>query len=122
MKITFKEGTSLDCLAISSSVEYVRGINRNCISFAFNTDEISTDRLLELFKDTDKTESITVSSDDTNTYEYVDYAIFNGISITNNIINVNMCQLSLYEKQEKERIEQLNNLSEVVADMLGGAL
>lgn len=122
MKITFKEGTSLDCLAISSSVEYVRGVSRNCVALSFSLDEVQSDRLLELFKDTTKTEIIAASNNGTNTYEYVDYTIFNGISITDNIINVNMCQLSCYEKQEKERIEQLNNLSEVVADMLGGVL
>lgn len=122
MNIALKDGTVLNCLAVTSSVDCVKGVNRNCLAFSFNADEVSGDTLLGLFRNTANTDSITVSHAEAKTYEYVDYTIFNGIFITENIINVNMCQLSYLEKQEQERIEQLNALSEVVADILGGAL
>ena len=122
MKITLKDGTNLNCLAVASSVDYVRGVNRNCIALSFDVNELSSDTLRELFKDNTKTESIIISYDNTNTYEYANYTIFNCMTVTENVATVNMCQLSCFEKQEQERIEQLNALSEVVADMLGGAL
>lgn len=122
MKVVIRDNTILDCLAISSSLEYVKGVSRNCVTFSFNADDVSIDDLLKLFKSSTNAENITVIYDNNNTYEYVDYSIFNGISITDDIINVNMCQLASFEKEEQERVEQLNALSEVVADMLGGAL
>ena len=122
MKIKLKNETIIECNSVSNSLEYVRGASRNCVSFSFNVDKMSSDRLLELFKSDDATESVIVINDNSNEYEYIDYTIFNGISIIENTITVNMCQLTCYEKEEKERIEQLNYISEVIADMLGGAL
>lgn len=122
MKIRLKNGIELNCTNATGCVKYVKGVSRNCIAFSFNADEVSSDKLLELFKNNDATESVIVINDNSNEYEYIDYTIFNGISIIESTITVNMCQLTCYEKEEKERIEQLNTLSEVVADMLGGAL
>ena len=38
------------------------------------------------------------------------------------VIKISVAQKTYTEKKEDARIEQLNNLSEIVADMLGGAL
>ena len=38
------------------------------------------------------------------------------------VIKISVAQKTYTEKQEDARIEQLNSLSEIVADMLGGAL
>lgn len=136
MKITLNDGTVLNCLNITGNRDYIKGANRECIILAFDVTEVTYDELGKLFRNESATSSIFVDEGDTK-YEYVDYTMFNGVVIKDDVIaaetnvtaetvktviNVSMSQKTYTEKKFDNADEQLNALSEVVADMLGGAL
>ncbi len=122
MKIVLNNNVELDCTDIVGTSEFVKGAKRNCLVFNFFAEAKSIDELLTLFKTSSNTENITIYHNDTDACTYTDYTILENINIKDNVIAVKMGQLNYGEKQEKERIEQLNYISEVIADMLGGAL
>lgn len=137
MKITLKDGTVLNCLSVTGKRDFVSGNTRDCLTFNFDLSEVSSDEVIDLFKDEDKTSSIIITADDNTSYTHNDYTIFDGTIVkteviteeTNtapaqeiSIISITQGQKTYSEKQDSARTEQIDYLSEVVADMLGGAL
>lgn len=135
-EITLGDGTTLNCISITGENKFVKGADRDTIMFVFESGDYSVDYLQSLFSKSANTNDI-VSKFNNNACHHLDYSILAGINVkditiekeTNNTaeitlqtVEVVMGQKSYTEKQEEERIEQLNTLSEVVADMLGGAL
>ncbi len=140
--IKLKSGKILDCISVFGKKLFTEGSERDCLIFNFK--DSSADELLKLFKDTNETDEITIYSsvvptntDDIDGCIYYDYSIFVNLEIKKEIIqkednqneeesismiSVAMGQISYSEKLEKERNTQLDNLSEVIADILGGAL
>ena len=147
--IKLKSGKILDCISVFGKRIFTGGSERDCLIFNFK--DSSADELLKLFKDTNETAEITIYSGavPTNTENtddidknidgciYYDYSIFVNLEIKKEIIqkednqnaeesismlSVAMGQVSYSEKLEKERNTQLDNISEVIADILGGAL
>lgn len=145
--IRLKNGVMLNCLSVLGERQFVRGLERDCLTFNFKMDDYNLDGLKELFNTAENTSEIVIYSNVVNQNSeensvdtgclYVDYSLFLELEVKDEVIqkedNVNaeekifmvsvaMGQLSYTEKLEKERNTQLDNLSEVVSDILGGAL
>lgn len=148
--IQLKSGKKLNCLSVFGKKMFIRGADRDCLTFNFNADDFSMDSLTETFKNENETNEIIIYPDiienEANTEnetvslggcQYSDYCIFVNLEFKDEVIqkednekeeekipmiSVTMGQLSYSEKLETERIKQLENLSEVFADLLGGAL
>lgn len=133
MKIKFNDN-ELELLEISRQTKFIQGASRDCITFVFNKSDYNVDELKKIFE-SDVNDIAIV--DDESEKHYFDYSILTDIEITNEIIEqetndspeqnievikISVAQKTYTEKQEDARIEQLNSLSEIVADMLGGAL
>lgn len=125
--------TPLNCISVFGQKQFVKGANRDTLTFKFQLEEYSIDTLLTLFKNEDLTSNITISNDTTSeSYMYDDYSIFSQILISEEsiseknteetipIISITIGQLSHSEKLLKEQVQRLDNLNVVVADLLGG--
>lgn len=128
---------TLNCLSVTGQRKFIKGSERDSITFNFKADDYSIDQLLEIFKNENNTSQIIIGNDE-NGEEYVhsDYSIFseavvkdivsqkennNSDEITINTLSIVMGQLSYSEKLQKEQSEHIDNLSVIIADMLGGA-
>ena len=124
----------LELLSYNRQTNFVQGANRDCITFVFANGDYSIDELKRIFES--NADDIVVADDDSEKH-YLDYSILTAVEITkevveqetNNspeqdieVVKISLAQKNYTEKQEDARIEQLNSLSEVVADLLGGAL
>lgn len=123
-----------EILSLERQTKFIQGANRDCITFVFNINDYNIDKLKKIFENS--TEDITIVDDESEKH-YLDYSILTAVEITNEVveqetndspeqnievIKISVAQKTYTEKQEDARIEQLNSLSEVVADLLGGAL
>lgn len=123
-----------EILSLERQTKFIQGANRDCITFVFNSNDYNVAELKKIFENS--TEDITIIDDESEKH-YFDYSILTNIEITNEVIEqetndspeqevevikISVAQKTYTEKQEDARIEQLNSLSEIVADMLGGAL
>lgn len=138
--IKLKSGTKLSCLSIFGRKMFVSGSERDCITFNFKATDVQPDSLLKMFKDENEMAEIVIYSGEnieSGGCLYSDYSIFVNLEIkdeviqkednenaekTESVLSITMGQLSYSEKLEKERNTQLESLSEVIADILGGAL
>lgn len=133
MKIKLND-YELELLSYNRQTNFIQGANRDCITFVFNINDYNIDKLKKIFENS--TEDITIVDDESEKH-YFDYSILTDVEITKEVveqetndspeqnievIKISVAQKTYTEKQEDARIEQLNNLSEIVADMLGGAL
>ena len=124
----------LELLSYNRQTNFTQGANRDCITFVFENGDYSVDELKRIFKSS--ADDIVIADDDSEKH-YLDYSILTAVEITNEVveqetndspeqevevIKISVAQKTYTEKKEDARIEQLNNLSEIVADMLGGAL
>lgn len=132
MKVKLNDN-ELELLEISRQTKFIQGANRDCITFVFNN-SCNVDELKKIFE-SDVNDIAII--DDEGEKHYFDYSILTDIEITKEVIEqetndspeqnvevikITLAQKTYTEKQEDLRIEQLNSLSEVVADLLGGAL
>lgn len=123
-----------EILSLERQTKFIQGANRDCITFVFANGDYSIDELKRIFES--NADDIVVADDDSEKH-YLDYSILTAVEITNEVveqetndspeqevevIKISVAQKTYTEKKEDARIEQLNNLSEIVADMLGGAL
>lgn len=149
--LIFKDGKKAKCLSVIGALKFVKGAERDCLTFNFDAENITPNELMSLFSDKNETSEIRVcigeikdnkSADGEDAAEnigfiYSDYTLFIGLEIkeeitqkenntspenTMSIIAVTMGQMNYSEKLIQEQKEQLDNLSEVFADILGGAL
>lgn len=149
--LIFKSGKKVDCLSVMGAVKFAKGAEKDCLTFNFNADNITANEVMALFSDKDETSEIIICSDnysntenkaednitDSGGFLYSDYTLFIGLEIKeetiqseNNsssekavtVISITMGQMNFSEKLEQEKNKQLKNLSEVFADILGGAL
>lgn len=137
-KIILKNGTELNCVSVLGRHQFIKGDTRDSLTFSFDS-EYSVDSLINLFGNEDNTSEINVIKIDEENVQgiYYDYSIFSSAAVnfetvsaeTNEneeekalLTKIVMGQVSYSEKLQKQQGEQLNDLSEVVADMLGGAL
>lgn len=133
MKIKLND-YELELLSYNRQTNFMQGANRDCITFVFNINDYNIDKLKKIFENS--TEDITIVDDESEKH-YLDYSILTAVEITNEVVEqetndspeqdievvkISLAQKNYTEKQEDARIEQLNSLSEVVADLLGGAL
>lgn len=124
----------LELLSYNRQTNFTQGANRDCITFVFENGDYSVDELKRIFESS--ADDIVIADDDSEKH-YLDYSILTAVEITNEVveqetndspeqevevIKISVAQKTYTEKKEDARIEQLNNLSEIVADMLGGAL
>ena len=124
----------LELLSYNRQTNFVQGANRECITFVFANGDYSIDELKRIFES--NADDIVVADDDSEKH-YLDYSILTAVEITKEVVEqetndspeqdievvkISLAQKNYTEKQEDARIEQLNSLSEVVADLLGGAL
>nr|DAJ79974.1 MAG TPA: hypothetical protein [Caudoviricetes sp.] len=124
----------LELLSYNRQTNFVQGANRDCITFVFANGDYSIDELKRIFES--NADDIVVADDDSEKH-YLDYSILTAVEITKEVVEqetndspeqdievvkISLAQKNYTEKQEDARIEQLNSLSEVVADLLGGAL
>lgn len=123
-----------EILSLERQTKFIQGANRDCITFVFANGDYSIDELKRIFES--NADDIVVADDDSEKH-YLDYSILTAVEITNEVveqeindspeqevevIKISVAQKTYTKKKEDARIEQLNNLSEIVADMLGGAL
>ncbi len=136
--LIFKDGKKAECLSVLGALRFVKGAERDCLTFNFNADNITPNKVMSLFSDESKISEITVCADnESNGFVYSDYTLFAGLEIKDevtqkenntspqsvtSIIAITMGQINFSEKLEKEKNEQLEILLEISADMLGGAL
>lgn len=133
MKIKLND-YELELLSYNRQTNFIQGANRDCITFVFANGDYSIDELKRIFES--NADDIVVADDDSEK-QYLDYSILTAVEITNEVvkqetndspeqdievIKISIAQKTYTEKQEDARVEQLNSLSEVVADLLGGAL
>lgn len=124
----------LELLSYNRQTNFVQGANRDCITFVFANGDYSIDELKRIFES--NADDIVVADDDSEKH-YLDYSILTAVEITKEVVEqetndspeqdievvkISLAQKNYTEKQEDARIEQFNSLSEVVADLLGGAL
>lgn len=133
MKIKLND-YELELLSYNRQTNFIQGANRDCITFVFANGDYSIDELKRIFES--NADDIVVADDDSEKH-YLDYSILTAVEITKEVVEqetndspeqdievvkISLAQKNYTEKQEDARIEQLNSLSEVVADLLGGAL
>ncbi len=136
--VVFSDGSEFSCLSVYGEHKQVKGLVRDCLTLGFDIEnsDVSIDEILAKFKDEKALKEITIK--DTNSEDtYSDYTLFDGMSIKGEVISeetnnapavtqkflyVTVCQVSYSEKLIQEQKEQLDSMSEVFADMLGGAL
>lgn len=133
MKIKLND-YELELLSYNRQTNFVQGANRDCITFVFCNGDYNVDEIKRIFEN--NANDIVVADDDSEKH-YLDYSILTAVEIANEVveqetsdspeqdievIKISVAQKTYTEKQEDARIEQLNSLSEVVADLLGGAL
>lgn len=124
----------LELLSYNRQTNFVQGANRDCITFVFCNGDYNVDEIKRIFEN--NANDIVVADDDSEKH-YLDYSILTAVEIANEVVEqetsdspeqdievvkISLAQKNYTEKQEDARIEQLNSLSEVVADLLGGAL
>jgi hypothetical protein len=124
----------LELLSYNRQTNFTQGANRDCITFVFENGDYSVDELKRIFESS--ADDIVIADDDSEKH-YLDYSILTAVEITNEVVEqetndspgqkvevvkITLAQKIYTEKQEDARVEQLNSLSEVVADLLGGAL
>lgn len=124
----------LELLSYNRQINFIQGANRDCITFVFENGDYSVDELKRIFESS--ADDIVIVDNDSEKH-YLDYSILTAVEIANEVveqetsdspeqdievIKISVAQKTYTEKQEDARIEQLNSLSEVVADLLGGAL
>ena len=124
----------LELLSYNRQTNFIQGANRDCITFGFENGDYRVDELKRIFESS--ADDIVIADDDSEKH-YLDYSILTAVEITNEVveqetndspeqevevIKISVAQKTYTEKQEDARLEQLNSLSEVVADLLGGAL
>ena len=124
----------LELLSYNRQTNFTQGANRDCITFVFENGDYSVDELKRIFESS--ADDIVIADDDSEKH-YLDYSILTAVEITNEVVEqetndspgqkvevvkITLAQKIYTEKQEDARVEQLNSLSEIVADMLGGAL
>nr|DAP51967.1 MAG TPA: hypothetical protein [Caudoviricetes sp.] len=133
MKIKLND-YELELLSYNRQTNFIQGANRDCITFVFENGDYSVDELKRIFESS--ADDIVIADDDSEKH-YFDYSILTDVEITKEVveqetndspeqevevIKISVAQKTYTEKQEDARVEQLNSLSEVVADLLGGAL
>lgn len=148
MIIKLNNNRELKAISIIGKRRFCKGADRDTLTFGFDVSEYGADELLELFSDADNTKIITITDESidlsryrpeenvTNTYVHMGYTLFAGLRIqdeiseeetnlapesTNRVISVTMGQKTYTEEQADIQTENVNALTEVVADMIGGA-
>lgn len=137
--VIFSDGSKLDCLSVRGEHRQVRGAVRDCLIFGFDLNgDVSLDKILSKFKDEKVLKEITLQNQNSEEKDvHFDYTIFDKMEIKDEVVSeetnnapavaqkflyVTVGQVSYSEKLMQEQKEQLDNMSEVFADMLGGAL
>lgn len=136
--IVFNDGSELECLSISGEHRQIKGLSRDCLIFNFDVNNANMDEIFTKFTNENIMCNFSVKRESTNEkYIYSDYVIFDGMFVeektalneSNNspketimVLSVTVGQMSYSEKLAKEQNEQLDSMSEVIADILGGAL
>ena len=136
-KIILKDNSEINCISIFRQNMFIKGSSRDSLTFNFENGDYSIDDLINKFNNENNTSTIKVISlEDEKEYLHFDYSIFNSVIVEDSIINketndsaeetitlikITMGQLSYSEKIQKQQSEQIDDLSIVIADMLGGA-
>jgi hypothetical protein len=140
--LEFKDGTEVKCLSVYGRNQFIVGANRETLTFRFlNNGEHSVDDLMEIFRDRSKTSAIAIKilydGQETETINWHNnYNIFIKVEVkteetnresdteetqTIDVIDITMGQSLYSEILEEERIDTLEAVTEVLADIIGGA-
>ena len=139
--LKFKDGTSIECASAIGQKKFISGSTRDCITFYFDKADNSTEILYDIFNNINKTSEITIvnntDSEEAEEYTHYDYSILNSIAVTQEtvtketndspettktMISVCMGQKTYTEKNIDSRNQQIDDVCELMADMLGGAV
>ena len=143
MSITLKlkDGSSLECSSAIGQKKFISGCTRDCITFYFDKASYSSEDLYNIFNDSTKTSEITIvnnatESEETEEFIHYDYSILDSIAVTQEVvtketnespevtktmISVCMGQKTYTEKNIDSKNQQIDDVCELIADMLGGA-
>lgn len=137
-KITLKDGTEFDVLNVIGKSKSIRGTVRDSLTFNFEFEDYPTDDVCAAFSNAENTSEIKIISISSGeSYSHCDYSIMDCVSLVDEVVSketsdepeckirvlsVVMGQKTYSEKQEDIRNEMVDNVSEVIADLLGGAL
>lgn len=136
--VVFNDNSKLKCLSVFGEHRQIKGLVRDCLIFNFDAAKVSADDILAKFTNESYLRSFSIDREGAgDKYVYSDYVIFGEMSVkkesviseTNTspegtimMLSVTVGQMLYSEKLAKEQNEQLDSMSEVIADILGGAL
>lgn len=135
--ITLKDKTSFPCISVFGENQFCAGSMRDCLTFDFDPMEVDVAKVISAMQNEDITSEIVIGKKGGNSFVYEDYIVFDSAKVYDKEVEketstksqvlqrtlaIKLGRLSYSEKLEKERAEQLDNISEVIADILGGAL
>ena len=137
MQIKFADGTILENRTAIGERLNVRNFYRDTITFVFDPKEKTTDELLEIFTDLEKTKLMILSNPDNEgeEYTYTGYSLFHRLIIEDEVtaqetdkepekresfIKVTMAQKTYTEELADTQQGEIDALNEVVADIIGG--
>ena len=137
MQIKFADGTTIENKSAIGERLNVRNVYRDTITFIFDPEGHSTEELIGLFTDTDKTKLMLLSNPK-NTgeeYTYTGYSLFHKLTVEEEVtqqetdaepekrervIKVMMAQKTYTEELADTQQTEIDALNEVVADIIGG--
>ncbi len=137
MQIKFADGTIFESRTPVGERQYVRNVYRDTITFVFDPKEKTTDELLNVFTDREKTKLMILSNPDKEgeEYTYTGYSLFHRLIIedevtvretdkepekSESLIKVTMAQKTYIEELADVQQGEIDALNEVVADIIGG--
>lgn len=136
LSVKLNNDSEYGCRIVLGNDSFIDGKNRKCLVFKFPTKDLDIKKVIDDFKCEDNTKKITIDKDGV-LYTHEDYCLFDGAKVINDIIEpetndkaevtedtleITLGRLTYSEKQEYERKRQIDNISELLADLLGGAI
>lgn len=138
-KVIFSDGSEFDCLSVCGEHRQMKGFVRDCLTFSFDLEsgDVRIDEILDKFKSEKVLKEITLKDHNSEEHTYFDYTLFDEMTVKDEIVSeetniapkvtqkvlcVTVGQISYSEKLMQEQKEQLDSMSEVISDILGGAL
>lgn len=134
MQIKFKNGSTLDCNIVLGERRYIRGSNRDALTFVFDEGAYENDVLYKSFTDEENTAEITIIDEEKECL-HKGYSLFVSLEVTDDVtekeshdapevlkrvVKVTMGQKTYTEEQADAQRAEINALNEVMADVIGG--
>lgn len=120
--IVFNDRSKLNYLSAYEEYKPIKGVSRSCLTISFDS-SIGIDKVFSIFKNHSCLKDITLKECDLQREQvYSDYILLDTILLKEEVMYVTVGQVSYSEKLMQEQKEQLDSMSEVISDILGGAL